>query len=252
MKGTLRTGFADAQCGFKAIRSEVAQALVPLVEDDGWFFDTELLVLAERSGLRIHEVPVDWTDDPDSRVDVTATIREDLRGLRRLGCSLVSGRLPLAQVRASIGRVRSGDDPGGFTGQVITFAAIGVLSTLAYIGLFVGFRTGTSAQTANLLALISTAVVNTAANRRLTFGLAGTSGLLRHQLQGLLVLAAGLLITSGSLAGLHELSDHPSTALEVTVLTSANLVVTIGRFVAMREWIFRRRGRPTAAIGLSR
>jgi putative flippase GtrA len=252
VRGTLRTGFTDAQCGFKAIRSDVAQALVPLVEDDGWFFDTELLVLAERSGLRIHEVPVDWTDDPDSRVDVAATVRDDLRGLGRLGWSLVSGRLPLAQVRASIGRVRTGDEPGGFTGQVITFAAIGVLSTLAYIGLFVGFRMGTSAQTANLLALISTGIANTAANRRLTFGVAGTSGVLRHQLQGLLVFAAGLVITSGSLAGLHQLSDHPSAALEVTVLTSANLVVTVGRFVAMREWIFDRRGRSTAAIELSR
>jgi glycosyltransferase involved in cell wall biosynthesis/putative flippase GtrA len=252
VKGTLRTGVTDAQCGFKAIRADVAQALVPLVEDDGWFFDTELLVLAERSGLRIHEVPVDWTDDPDSRVDVAATVREDLRGLRRLGWSLVSGRLPLTQVRASIGRVRTADDPGGFTGQAVTFAAIGVLSTLAYIGLFVAFRMGTSAQTANLLALISTAVANTAANRRLTFGLAGTSGVLRHQLQGLLIFAAGLLITSGSLAGLHQLNDHPSTALEVTVLTSANLVVTIGRFVAMREWIFHRRGRSAAAIELSR
>jgi glycosyltransferase involved in cell wall biosynthesis/putative flippase GtrA len=252
VKGTLRTGFTDAQCGFKAIRSEAAQALVPLVEDDGWFFDTELLVLAERSGLRIHEVPVDWTDDPDSRVDVAATVRDDLRGLRRLGWSLISGRLPLTQVRASLGRVRSGSDPGGFTGQVITFAAIGVLSTLAYVGLFVGFRTVTSAQTANLLALISTAVANTAANRRLTFGLAGTSGAIRHQLQGLLVFAAGLLLTSGSLAGLHAMSDHPSTALEVTVLTGANLVVTIGRFVAMREWIFRRRVRSTASPKLSR
>ena len=62
--------FSDAQCGFKAIRADVAARLLPLVQDDGWFFDTELLVLAERPGLRIHEVPVDWVDDPDSRVDI--------------------------------------------------------------------------------------------------------------------------------------------------------------------------------------
>ena len=66
LRGTLQTGFTDAQCGFKAIRADVAQRLLPLVEDTGWFFDTELLVLAERAGLRIHEVPVDWVDDPDS------------------------------------------------------------------------------------------------------------------------------------------------------------------------------------------
>ncbi|HEX7805789.1 MAG TPA: dolichyl-phosphate beta-glucosyltransferase, partial [Cellulomonas sp.] len=67
LRGTLAARFSDAQCGFKAIRSDAAHALLPLVADTGWFFDTELLVLAERAGLRIHEVPVDWVDDPDSR-----------------------------------------------------------------------------------------------------------------------------------------------------------------------------------------
>src|SRR6516162_3650970 len=60
--------FSDAQCGFKAIRRDQARALLPLTQDTGWFFDTELLVLAERAGLRIHEIPVDWIDDLDSRV----------------------------------------------------------------------------------------------------------------------------------------------------------------------------------------
>jgi hypothetical protein len=66
----LGVGFSDAQCGFKAIRRDVAHRLLPLVEDTGWFFDTEPLVLAERAGGRIHEVPVDWVDDPDSRVEL--------------------------------------------------------------------------------------------------------------------------------------------------------------------------------------
>ncbi|MDQ1721875.1 MAG: hypothetical protein QOI26_1609, partial [Pseudonocardiales bacterium] len=73
LHGTLLTRFSDAQCGFKAMRAEVGRKLLPLVQDTGWFFDTELLVLAERSGLRIHEVPVDWVDDPDSRVDILGT-----------------------------------------------------------------------------------------------------------------------------------------------------------------------------------
>ena len=68
LKSTLAAGFSDAQCGFKAIRADVARELLPYVEDTGWFFDTELLVLAQRAGLRTHEVPVDWVDDPDSRV----------------------------------------------------------------------------------------------------------------------------------------------------------------------------------------
>ena len=81
LKSTLAAGFSDAQCGFKAIRADVAERLLPHVADTGWFFDTELLVLAERSGLRIHEVPVDWVDDPDSRVDIVATATADLKGI---------------------------------------------------------------------------------------------------------------------------------------------------------------------------
>jgi glycosyltransferase involved in cell wall biosynthesis len=77
-------GFSDAQCGFKAIRGDAARRLLPLVADDGWFFDTELLLLAERNGLRIHEVPVDWIEDLDSRVDLLPTIAADLAGLWRL------------------------------------------------------------------------------------------------------------------------------------------------------------------------
>ena len=69
LRTALAAGFSDAQCGFKAIRADRARALLPLVQDTGWFFDTELLFLAERAGMRIHEVPVDWVDDPDSRVD---------------------------------------------------------------------------------------------------------------------------------------------------------------------------------------
>jgi hypothetical protein len=81
---TLRTRFSDAKCGFKAVRRDAAAMLLPAVEDDKWFFDTELLVAAERAGLRIHEVPVDWVDDPDSSVDITATALDDLRGVWRI------------------------------------------------------------------------------------------------------------------------------------------------------------------------
>jgi len=84
LRATLRARFSDAQCGFKAARADVVRALLPDVRDQGWFFDTELLVLAQRRGLRIHEVPVDWVDDPDSRVDIVATALEDLRGIARL------------------------------------------------------------------------------------------------------------------------------------------------------------------------
>jgi glycosyltransferase involved in cell wall biosynthesis len=91
IKVGFRAGFSDAQCGFKAIRADVAHRLVRLVSDDAWFFDTELLLLAERNGMRIHEVPVDWIEDLDSRVDLLPTIAEDLRGLWRVRRSFWRG-----------------------------------------------------------------------------------------------------------------------------------------------------------------
>lgn len=80
----LRSRVSDAQCGFKAGRREAVQALLPIVQDENWFFDTELIHAAERSDMRIHEVPVDWTEDSDSRVHLVATAIEDLRGIARL------------------------------------------------------------------------------------------------------------------------------------------------------------------------
>src|SRR6201999_2553257 len=144
----LRARFSDAQCGFKAVRTDVAETLLRDVRDDGWFFDTELLVLAQRRGLRIHEVPVDWVDDPDSRVDIVSTALTDLRGVGRL---LVAG--PIAR-----------------------FLAIGVASTLAYIVLYLVLRGPLGADGANVAALAVTAVANTAANRALTFGVRGRGG----------------------------------------------------------------------------
>jgi 4-amino-4-deoxy-L-arabinose transferase-like glycosyltransferase len=91
LHAVLGARFSDAQCGFKAVRADAARRLLPRVRDDAWFFDTELLVLAERSGLRIHEVPVDWVDDPDSRVDLLATALADLRGIGRLRGDLLAG-----------------------------------------------------------------------------------------------------------------------------------------------------------------
>ena len=80
--GRLRV--SDAQCGFKAISREAARALVPLVEDSGWFFDSELLLLAQENGYRMREVPVRWVEDRDSRVAIVHTALEDLKGIWRL------------------------------------------------------------------------------------------------------------------------------------------------------------------------
>jgi putative flippase GtrA len=225
----LRTRFSDAQCGFKAIRADRARQLLPLVRDRSWFFDTELLVRAERAGLRIYEVPVDWVDDPDSRVDLFATALEDLRGVVRLARD--AGRSDVSLVAVS--------RPPGFAAQVGRFAAIGVVSTVAYALLYLLFRGGLSAQMANALALFVTAIGNTAANRRLTFAITGGRQAVRHQLQGLAVFLLALGVTSASLAGLHLIEPRPRRALELAVLVVANLIATVLRFVLLRSWVFR-------------
>ncbi len=242
LHATLATRFSDAQCGFKAIRADRARLLLPYVADTGWFFDTELLVLAERAGLRIHEVPVDWTDDPDSRVDLIPTAVADLKGIVRVARGLSSGRIPVASLRAAAGR-GAGEAPIGLAAQALRFAAIGMLSTLAYLVLYLLLRTGMSAQPANALALLVTAVGNTAANRRYTFSVRGPVGAVRHQVQGLVVFAAALTLTAAALAALHAVVAHPSRLAEVAVLVVANLAATALRFGLLRTWVFRPRQR---------
>jgi len=248
LRGTLAARFSDAQCGFKAIRSDVAARLLPMVEDTGWFFDTEMLVLAERARLRIHEVPVDWVDDSDSRVDIIPTAIADLRGIARLARALSAGRLPLSTVREQLGRdpLPVAGVPAGLTAQLVRFAAIGIASTLAYLLLYAVLRTGLGPQWANFTALLITAIGNTAANRRLTFGVRGNESAWRHQAQGLLVFAIGLTVTSGSLTLLDATTTSPSKLVELAALVTANLIATAARFLLLRIWVFRTR-RPTAA-----
>ncbi len=232
--------FSDAQCGFKAIRRDQARALLPLTQDTGWFFDTELLVLAERAGLRIHEIPVDWIDDLDSRVDIIATAVADLRGMVRLGVGFARGSIQVPQLRGP-GRAGPGRD---LPMQIARFTVIGVASTIAYVVLFLLLRTLVSAQTANVVSLLVTAVANTAANRRLTFGISGRSNAARHQVKGLIAFGTGLALTSGALAALGP--AHPGRLAEVSVLIAANLAATVIRFLLYRHWVF---GMPRRASG---
>jgi putative flippase GtrA len=212
--------FSDAQCGFKAIRADVAAMLLPDVEDDGWFFDTELLVLAQRRGLRIHEVAVDWVDDPDSRVDIVSTAAGDLRGVARL---LVQA--PLAR-----------------------FLMIGVVSTVAYAALYVLLRPWLGPGLSNALALAVTAVANTQANRYFTFGLRGPEGIVRQHAGGALVYLLALGLTLGALDALQAIDPRPARAVEVTVLVVASALATVSRYVALRTWVFARRVRRPASL----
>jgi len=241
LRAALGARFSDAQCGFKAIRADVAAELLPLVEDPTWFFDTELLVLAERSGLRIHEVPVDWFDDPDSRVAIVQTALDDLRGVHRVRRGLRSGRLPEEDIRARIGRRPHEQQPAGrLVGQLWRFGGIGVASTVLHLGLFALLRPGLpSAQVANVLALFVATVFNTAANRRWTFGVRDRRGAGLQQAQGLLVFGITLVMTSAALGLLHVLAPDAGTGAQTLTIAVANAVSTAVRFAAMRWWIFR-------------
>jgi glycosyltransferase involved in cell wall biosynthesis len=222
----LRTRFSDAQCGFKAMRAETARRLLPSVVDQGWFFDTELLVLAERAHLRIHEVPVDWVDDPDSRVAIVSTALGDLRGVMRLFAA----------------------------SHVVRFMSIGVCSTIAYALLYLAMRSPFGQGLANAVALGLTAVANTHANRHFTFGLRGRRGLLRQHAAGAVVFAVTLALTSAALVLLQGINPHPARALEVAVLVVAGMCATVTRYVGLRTWVFaraRRRGE-ALAIGVTR
>ena len=122
--------------------------------------------------------------------------------------------------------------------QAISFGAIGIACTAAYLGLFVLLQGFLGSQGANLVALLITAVANTTANRRFTFGVRGSGGAARHQLQGLVVFAITLGISSGALDVLNGFVTAPSRFLEVAMLVVANLAATLIRFALLRAWVF--------------
>lgn len=231
----LGAGFTDAQCGFKAIRADVARELLPLVQDPAWFFDTELLVLAERSGLRIHEIPVDWYDDPDSRVDVVGTALDDVRGVLRVRRSLRSGDVDVDGIRSRLGRTM----PSGQTsGQVIRFALVGVASTLVHLAGFAALHggLGAGAQIANVIALLVATVLNTSANRSWTFGIRERQGALWHQLQGLVLLTLTWALSASALLLLERTWPQAPTAVQTVILGGSMVIATVTKFAVMRRW----------------
>jgi glycosyltransferase involved in cell wall biosynthesis len=230
LKVTLRGRFSDAQCGFKALRRDAAEKLLPLVEDNEWFFDTELLVTAERLGLRIGEVPVDWVDDPDSRVNIVTTATDDMRGVWRM----------LVHRPKQLRRIRSNEVAAD---QLLRFAGVGVVSTLGYLFLFIAWRP-LGVYAANAIAMAIATLFNTAVHRELS---QGTDGQARRG--RLVAVAGGCYLVSLALTTLGLVVAQwvvPGSLLaEVVAITVANMAAAVFRFAVLRAWIFR----PSAQAG---
>lgn len=224
IQAVTRAGFSDAQCGFKALRADVARALLPEVENENWFFDTELLLLAEHHGLRIAEVPVEWVDDPTSTVNIRQTALEDLRGLVRLTRRLfglrTEPRQPVLQR------------------QVVSFACVGAFTTVVHVGLFLALRTALPSLAANAIALAVATPLNTGLNRLATFDVHGRRRLVRDHAQAGVIFLGGLAMTSVALVVFEAIwPDRPALVGAAAVLL-ANATITLARFLLLRAWVF--------------
>lgn len=227
LKLSLGVGFSDAQCGFKALSARAAKELLPQVEDSEWFFDTELLARAEWAGYRIHEFGTDWTDDPDSSVDVVSTAWKDIKGIVRLrtgGRTRVSHAVPAPNTGA----------------QILHFIDVGIISTVLYAVLFLLGIQFVSEPAANILALLLSTIANTALNRGHTFGVRSPHRRLTSQVKGLAAFGLCLAFTSAGLAVGDGFTGPWATVGTLAVLTAANLAATVVRFVLMRTWVFAR------------
>jgi putative flippase GtrA len=231
-------GFSDAQCGFKAARADVVRPLLDKIEDDGWFFDTELLLLAEHNGLRVHEVPVDWIEDVDSRVRVFRTAVDDLKGLARVACSMSMGRAGVAVARseptprhpdAVVARPRA-----VMLAQFASFAAIGVFSVVLYALIYLPLREFWAPAAANLGALVLAGIVNTEANRRWTFG--------RVRRTTVHFRAAVLFVVNYALTTVAVLAAPPGGGrlAELGAVVATYCLLTVIRFTALDRWVFSR------------
>ncbi|MFD4596543.1 dolichyl-phosphate beta-glucosyltransferase [Streptomyces sp. NPDC058464] len=209
LRCTLSVGFSDAQCGFKAVRRDAAARLLPLVRDSAWFFDTELLVLAERAGLRIHEVPVDWVDDPDSRVALLSTALADLRGIARVALSPARGALP------------PGRPPRPYAVPAAALA-------LAHLLLYAALRPAAAGQVANALSLLACWTLAVPVRGRLPWPAPGAP-------PALPALAARLALTAGALAVLRHTVPAAGLRAELAALAAAHVSLVVARS-ALRGW----------------
>jgi glycosyltransferase involved in cell wall biosynthesis len=223
LRTMLATKVHDVQCGFKAVRADVAATLIPAIEDDGWFFDTELLLLAEHNGLRILEVPVDWVDDTDSRVHIVRTALGDLAGTARMVRTFLAGKGHLDL--GTTARPRIDDD---FGRALVSFVAIGAASTAMSVALFVLWRDSLGAIGANAAAVTSTFIANTWLHARMT------AGQRRPRWRRAIAIYLGsLVLTSAALFGVRTFDG--GVAAELAALAVTWTAATIVRFGSQRS-----------------
>ena len=227
LRAMFATQIRDMQCGFKAVRTDIALELLPAIQDNGWFFDTELLLLAERNGLRIHQVPVDWIDDPDSRVDIAKTAMDDARGALRLARTFVTGK---GRVAFSSRRPALADD---FGRRLVSFGLIGALSTMASLLLFFLVRGSIGAVAANALAITATFAMNTWLNARYTVRVGRP-----HWRRAVAIYLGALTLTSGALAVVQALHGGPTAEVVTVGLTWA--LSSVVRFVLLERTLTKR------------
>ena len=221
LRSVFATNVRDAQCGFKAVRADVGRRLLPAVVDNDWFFDTELLLLAERNGLRIHQVPVDWVDDADSRVHVARTALDDLRGTARM-----SRRFATGNGRIDLGSLERANVDDDFGRHFVSFALVGAASTAVSLLVFLATRSALGPIGANALAVTATFVANTWAHARYTVRRTRP-----RWLRAFVVYAGSLALTSAALAGVAFRGGGLAAELAVLVVTWS--VATLVRFVVV-------------------
>jgi len=244
LRGALRCNFSDAQCGFKAMRRDAVDPLMGLVKDQHWFFDTELLLQAERQGLRIHEVPVDWIDDPDSRVNIGGAVRDDLHGVWRLARQkwFAHGSVDESPPRPK--------DAATFDhhGELARYASVGIVSTVACLTLFFIFRSWLDIFAANVVATALTTAVNTFAHARFTFRRRATGRTRYAVITGLCSFAVAIGLTSATLAFTYVIG-RTSPAAEAVAIIVGMIAASCVRFVLLREWAFRTHARSVRSNG---
>jgi hypothetical protein len=227
LRAVFATRVRDAQCGFKAVRADIARALLAEIEDNGWFFDTELLLLAERNGLRIHEVPVDWTDDPDTRVNIAKTAAGDLAGCLRMAREFATGR----------GRVELGDNArrpveDDYGRRLVSFAVIGAASTAVSLALYLWWRGALGPVGANAAAVTATFFANTWLNARRSAR--------PHRpfwLRATVVYLLSLALTSLALVAVIALGG--GLGAELLALAVTWTIATLARLVVLDRWSTR-------------